>query len=240
MKKLILSAAAVALFAGAASADVVRMGTEGAYAPYNYIDDNGEVAGFERVLGDELCKRAEVECEWVTNDWDSIIPNLLSGNYDTIMAGMSITDERAEKVDFSDNYTPPASSAFAALSEGVDPTAGVVAAQASTIQSQYLAESGMTLLEFPTVQDAIAAMKNGEAEVVFADKDTLIPTVEENADIFWVGEEVNLDNGIGMAFRKSDAELRDKFNAAIASVKADGTLNAMIAEHLGPDSGQFE
>lgn len=240
MKKLILSAAAVALFAGAASADVVRMGTEGAYAPYNYIDDNGEVAGFERVLGDELCKRAEVECEWVTNDWDSIIPNLLSGNYDTIMAGMSITDERAEKVDFSDNYTPPASSAYAALSEGVDPTAGVAAAQASTIQSQYLAESGMTLMEFPTVQDAISAMKNGEAEVVFADKDTLIPTVEENADIFWVGEEVNLDNGIGMAFRKSDAELRDKFNAAIASVKADGTLNAMIAEHLGPDSGQFE
>ena len=70
-------------------ADKVRMGTEGAYPPYNFINDAGEVDGFERELGDELCKRAKLECEWVTNEWDSIIPNLVSGNYDTIIAGMS-------------------------------------------------------------------------------------------------------------------------------------------------------
>ena len=102
MKKLILGTAVVALSAGfafAGSHSVVRMGTEGAYPPYNYIDDKGEVAGFERELGDELCARAELTCEWVTNDWDSIIPNLVSGNYDTIIAGMSITDERKEKID---------------------------------------------------------------------------------------------------------------------------------------------
>ncbi len=95
MKKLILSAAVLALSAGSVLAqDVVRLGTEGAYPPFNLINDSGEVDGFERELGDELCKRAELTCEWVTNDWDSIIPNLTSGNYDTIMAGMSITPER--------------------------------------------------------------------------------------------------------------------------------------------------
>ena len=62
------------------------MGTEGAYPPYNFINDAGEVDGFERELGDELCKRAELTCEWVTNEWDSIIPNLVSGNYDAIIA----------------------------------------------------------------------------------------------------------------------------------------------------------
>ena len=92
MKHLILSASLLALCAGAASAqDVVRMGTEGAYPPYNFINDQGEIAGFERDLGDELCVRAQLTCTWVKNDWDSIIPNLTSGNYDTIIAGMSIT-----------------------------------------------------------------------------------------------------------------------------------------------------
>ena len=68
-------------------ADVVRLGTEGAYPPWNFLNDDGEVDGFERELGDEVCARAELECEWVTNDWDSIIPNLVSGNYDVIIAG---------------------------------------------------------------------------------------------------------------------------------------------------------
>ncbi|MCG6903876.1 MAG: transporter substrate-binding domain-containing protein, partial [Rhodobacter sp.] len=83
MKKLILAGAALALSAGmafAASHSVVRMGTEGAYPPWNFLNDAGEVDGFERELGDELCKRAELTCEWVTNEWDSIIPNLVSGN----------------------------------------------------------------------------------------------------------------------------------------------------------------
>ena len=83
MNKLILTTAILALTAGMSFADTIRMGTEGAYPPYNFINDAGEVDGFERELGDELCARAMLTCEWVVNDWDSIIPNLVSGNYDT-------------------------------------------------------------------------------------------------------------------------------------------------------------
>ena len=111
MKKLLTAAALLALTAGLAHAQTIRMGTEGAYPPYNFINDAGEVDGFERELGDELCKRAELTCEWVTNEWDSIIPNLVSGNYDTIIAGMSITDERDAVIDFTQPYTQPDPSA---------------------------------------------------------------------------------------------------------------------------------
>ena len=107
--KLTLTTAALTLVGGMALADahsVVRLGTEGAYPPYNFINDAGEVDGFERELGDELCARAELTCEWVTNEWDSIIPNLVSGNYDVIIAGMSITDERKEVIDFSEELHP--------------------------------------------------------------------------------------------------------------------------------------
>jgi polar amino acid transport system substrate-binding protein len=237
MKKLILTTAVLALTAGAAMADVVRMGTEGAYPPYNYIDDKGEVAGFERDLGDELCARAELTCEWVTNDWDSIIPNLVSGNYDTIIAGMSITAERDEVIDFTQDYYPPTASVYVAASEGVDLAGGVISAQTATIQAAYIAESGATLLEFATADETIAAVQNGEVDAVFADYDFLLPVVEASGGaLMFVGEPVALGGGVGMGLRESDGELRDKFNAAIDSMKADGSLNALLAKWFGEEA----
>lgn len=243
MKSLILGTAALALSASVAftaSHSVVRLGTEGAYPPYNFINDAGEVDGFERVLGDELCKRAELTCEWVTNDWDSIIPNLVSGNYDAIIAGMSITPERQEVVAFTQNYTPPSPSSYVGATADVDIENGVIAAQTGTIQAAHIAQTGATLLEFPNPDEIVAAVVSGEADAGLADKDFLIPAVEESAGaMVFVGEDIPLGGGIGMAFRQSDPELREKFDAAIQSMKDDGTLNKMIAEYLGEDSPAF-
>ncbi|OCX62829.1 amino acid ABC transporter [Thioclava sp. SK-1] len=240
MKNLLLASAAIAMTATAAFAqDVVRMGTEGAYPPYNFIDDNGEVAGFERELGDELCARAELTCEWVTNDWDSIIPNLLSGNYDTIIAGMNITAERAETIDFTQNYIPPASSKYMALEADADTTTGVIAAQVNTLQAEYIASTEATLLEFATLDDTVAAVQNGEADAVFADADALKPFVEETGNYVWAGEDIQLGDGVGMGLRKSDTELKEKMNAAILSMKKDGTLNDLIKKYFGDDAAVF-
>ncbi len=229
MKKLLVSTAAFAMMAGMAMAqDVVRLGTEGAYPPWNFINDAGQVDGFERELGDELCKRAELNCEWVTNDWDSIIPNLVSGNYDAIIAGMSITDERDQVIDFTQNYTPPDPSAYLGMSEDVDLAGGVIAAQTGTIQAGYVAESGATLLEFATPEETIAAVRNGEADAVLADKSYLAPIAQEDPDLMFVGDDVPLGGGVGMGVRESDGELRATFDAAIQSMKDDGSLNAMI------------
>ena len=237
-----LAAAVLALGTTAAQAqDVVRMGTEGAYPPYNMINESGEVDGFEREVGDELCKRAELTCEWVTNDWDSIIPNLTSGNYDTILAGMSIVAERKEIIDFTQNYFPPAASAYAALSEDADVEGGIVAAQTNTIQAGHVAETGATLLEFATPDETLAAVRNGEADAVFADKDFLAPAVEESGgELVFVGDDVPLGEGIGIGLRKSDDELEEKFNVAITSMKEDGTLNEMILKWFGDDAKTFE
>ena len=169
MKKLALATAILALSAGMSLAQTGRMGTEGAYPPYNFINDAGEVDGFERELGDELCKRAELTCEWVTNEWDSIIPNLVSGNYDTIIAGMSITEERDEVIDFTQSYTQPDPSAYLSMSDSVDIKGGILAAQTGTIQAAFIAESGATLVEFATPEETIAAVRNGEADAVLAD-----------------------------------------------------------------------
>ena len=234
MKTLTFSALALALSAGVALADghgkTIRMGTEGAYPPYNFINDAGEVDGFERELGDELCARAELTCEWVTNDWDSIIPNLVSGNYDTIIAGMSITDERDEVIDFTQAYIPPDASNYLAASEGVDLEGGVIAAQTGTIQANFIAASGATLVEFATPEETIAAVRSGEADAVLADGTYLLPIAESEAELMIVGEDVMLGGGTGMGIRESDGELKAKFDAAITAMKEDGTLNTMITK----------
>jgi polar amino acid transport system substrate-binding protein len=235
MKNTLLSVAALALTASAAFADshaVVRMGTEGAYAPYNFINDNGEVDGFERHLGDELCARAELTCEWVTNEWDSIIPNLVSGNYDVIIAGMSITDERDEVIDFTQNYTQPDPSSYVVLAgnEGMDLSGAVIAAQSSTIQASFIAATGATLVEFATPEETVAAVKSGEADAVLADKAYLAPIVEADAELAMTAQQELIGGGVGMGLRESDGELREAFNAAIQSMKDDGSLNALIAE----------
>ncbi|MGJ8615619.1 MAG: transporter substrate-binding domain-containing protein [Sulfitobacter sp.] len=244
MKKILLGTAALAMTATLAMADghgkTIRMGTEGAYPPYNFINDDGEVAGFERYVGDELCKRAELTCEWVTNEWDSIIPNLVSGNYDVIIAGMSITDERDEVIDFSDPYTQPDPSSFVAMSADLDMSTAVIAAQQGTIQASHIASmEGATLVEFATPEETIAAVKNGEADAVLADKAFLEPIAEAEADLSIVGDDVLLGGGIGLGIRESDGELREKFNVAIQSMKDDGTLNELIKTHL-PGSATFE
>ncbi|MDM7458647.1 MAG: transporter substrate-binding domain-containing protein [Paracoccus sp. (in: a-proteobacteria)] len=244
MKSVMLAAAALTLTAGLGAAQTIRMGTEGAYPPYNFIDDaTGQVTGFEIELGNELCARAGLDCTWVRNDWDSIIPNLVSANYDTIMAGMNINEERKQVIQFTQAYTPAMPSAYVALSPDVDVMGGVIAAQTNTIQAGYVAETGATLLEFPNPDETIAAVRNGEADAAFADKDFLAPIVNEsNGQLVWVEgfDTIDLGEGIGMGLRQSDNELRETFDAQITAMKEDGSLNELIRKWFGEDALIFE
>jgi octopine/nopaline transport system substrate-binding protein len=101
--------AGMALIAAGSAADAkdwskMRIGTEGAYLPWNGLDASGKLVGFELDLGRDLCRRINAECEFVAQDWDGMIPALQSGKYDVIMAGMSVTPERRQVIDFAGPY----------------------------------------------------------------------------------------------------------------------------------------
>lgn len=83
-------------------------------------------------------------------------------------------------------------------------------------------------------------MRNGEADAVFADRDYLVPLVEaSNGELVFVGEDVALGGGIGMGLRESDTELKEKFDAVITEMKADGTLNTMLKKWFGDETATY-
>ena len=221
--------------------DPVRMGTEGGYPPYNFMNDAGEVDGFERELGDELCRRADLECVWVTNDWDTIIPNLVDGSYDTILAGMSITDERDEVIDFTQAYLPPSPSVYVALAgAGDEAVDGKVAAQVATIHADYLSEAGAALVEYELAEELFEAVLSGDVDAALVDREFAHETMAESGgSLAVVGPNVLLDSGIGIGVREDDSDLKDKLDDAIDSMKEDGSLNSLIRKWFDEDAETF-
>lgn len=239
MKKLILTAMAVLALGSAAQAqETVRIATEGAYAPWNFLNDAGEPDGYEIALGNAVCAQAGLTCEFIINDWDSIIPNLLAGNYDAIMAGMSITEERLQTINFTQEYFPADPSRYVALAGteiDFDNLSGVrIGAQSGTIQADY-AQTNLaannTIIVFTTADQAVADLAASNLDVIFADGAYVDPIVAaSNGAIEYTGPEIMIGDGMAAGLRKDDTELETKLNDALTALKADGTVDKLIAE----------
>ena len=237
-KKWVVSIALAALLSTPVlqAQDTLRIATEGAYAPWNFVNDEGKLAGFEVDLGNELCKRLEAKCEFIQNEWDSIIPNLIAGNYDAIMAGMSITDERKETISFSDEYYPPDPSRYA-VKAGTevdwDKLEGKsIGVQGATIQAAYAEENlagKNTIKSYETSDQTVADLMGGSIDVMLADGTVSKSAVEgSNGEMEISGPEVVIGGGIAIGLRQDDTGLQEKMNQALEAVKKDGTLDKLI------------
>ena len=245
MNRLTLLVALALLVAGVLScssqAETVRIATEGAYPPYNFVNDSGQLDGFEKELGDELCRRADLECTWTIIQWDTIIARLLEGEHDAIMAGMTITEGRDEFMDFTQPYLPPSPSVYLALAgSGPEVAEGTLAVQSGTIHSDYLAQSGSAYAEHTWPEEVVQAVLDGSTDAAFVDRRFALDSVAEHSDgLAIVGPETLIGKGTGIGLRESDAELRNKLDQALTSMKEDGSLNLLIWKWLGPDAGAF-
>jgi len=228
----------------AASKDwtTVRIGTEGAYPPFNYIDSNNELQGFDIDIAKALCDKMEVKCTFIAQDWDGIIPALLAKKYDAIVASMSITDERKKVIDFTDKYYTNALTFVAPKDAGIadvspDGLAGkTLGAQSSTISASYLEEhyKDSDIKLYPTQDDAYLDLASGRLDDVLADvgpSDLWLATVE-GACCAFVGEAVVKNDQIGIGVRKEDQDLKEAFNKALAAILADGTYDKISQKYF--------
>lgn len=252
-KTILASVAAVALSLGAAQAEShsmqIKIGTEGAYPPFNSLEADGSLVGFDIDIAKALCEEMKAECEFVTSDWDGIIPALLAGKFDAIIASMSITEERKEQVDFTNKYynTPPAIAVpkDSDITEATDAAfAGrTLGAQSSTTHSNYAEEklSSSELKLYPTPDEYKLDIASGRIDGVIDDVVVLSDwlATEDGACCKLLGTltpdlAIN-GEGAGIAIRKGEDELREKFNAAIVAIRDSGKYEEINAKYFDFD-----
>jgi polar amino acid transport system substrate-binding protein len=242
LRTLIASLAFLALATSAFAQ--TRLGTEGAYPPFNYVDDNGNVGGFDIDVGNEVCKRAGLDCVWVVNEWDSILPNLLAGNYDAILADLTITDERKQTIDFTQAYFPPDPSTYISrVDSKIDYVAmkGLrIGVQTGTVQAAWLdiiLAKDNTIVKYEVVDQELADLNAGNLDLVMAEGSFIAETVAASSGTLKAdGPPVPIGSGAAIGVRKTDDNLEKQFNDALTAMKADGTLNRLIAKFF-PERG---
>jgi lysine-arginine-ornithine-binding protein len=233
---------AFAAATGVAAAETVRIGTEGAYAPFNFIDSAGELQGFDVDIARAVCEKMGVECTFVAQDWDGIIPALTAGKYDAIFASMSITDERKQVIDFSRPYYNTPSAFVAAKGSGLagnspaDLAGKSLGAQSSTIQANYLEEhyGAADHKLYPTQDEVNLDLVSGRIDALLVDKLVAIDwlATADGACCELLGEDLQIGGGVGAGVRQEDTDLRDRISAAIDAIKADGTYEQINARYF--------
>jgi len=242
----LIFSAIIAVASFSVHAEKIRMGTEGAYAPFNSVDKNGQLIGFDVEIGNALCEAMQVECEWVTADWDGIIPALMAKKFDTIIASMSITAERKKKIDFSGKYytspvkfARPKGSKFEITAEGLK--GKIIGVQGGTVTENFVKGTfgGVAEVKAYGAQDeANLDFVSGRVDLIAADSFVLYDFLATKDGAFAEAVGADFDDpkyageGIGIGVRKGETALVDKLNKAIAQIRADGTYKKINAKYF--------
>ncbi len=248
MNNVLRFAGACALVIGAstAQAETLKIATEGAYPPFNYVDSNNQLHGFDVDIANALCKQMKVECQIVAQDWEGIIPALLAKKYDAVVASMIATDERKKKIAFSNHYyRTPLSVAVPKDSDITDAQTNfkgrTVGAQASSTQAIYAEDhygpAGADVKFYPTLDEANSDLAAGRVDGVIADKFPLLAWAESTGkDCCKIIGDVNGTTAdASIAVRKEDNALRERLNKALDAIVADGTYKQISSRYFAFD-----
>ncbi|KVR24875.1 amino acid ABC transporter substrate-binding protein [Burkholderia ubonensis] len=246
MKKLLqsLCVGAALLGSGAHAEQVVRIGTLADYAPFEYKDASGKLQGMEIDIGKRMCDTMKVKCQWVTMDFDALIPALKAKQIDAVLAQMSKTPEREQSVDFTRIFTTAPVQLVAKQGSGItDNTAALrgktIGVQTASTHESYLrrrlpaSKSGINVKVYQTLDEAWLDLEAGRVDAVIADNTVAydwLTKAGRKEGFDFVGKPIAdaeiFGDGTAIAVRKGDAPLKALFDKGIAQVQADGTFAA--------------
>ncbi|MBB3659169.1 polar amino acid transport system substrate-binding protein [Rhizobium sp. BK650] len=231
----------------AAENDRIRIAVEGAFPPFNYLDSNNQLQGFDVDIANALCEAAKLKCEFVIQEWTAMIPNLLDNKYDAIISSMSMSAERRQKVAFTQKYYDSPTVFIAPKKSNITGTSpddlkklrlGVTAA---TSQESYAKKfyGDLETTVFHASPDLYKGLADGKVDIILEDKlavyDWLANTKAGSCCEF-KGEDIKnteyFGDGAGIAVRPTDKPLLDKFNAALKEIEANEIYDTINAKYF--------
>ncbi|SUB82833.1 Putative ABC transporter arginine-binding protein 2 precursor [Pragia fontium] len=236
MKKLLVATLLASISLSAAAAEKIRFATEASYPPFEFIDANNQIQGFDIDLANALCKEIKAECTFSNQSFDSLVPGLKFRRFEAAIAAMDVTPERQQQVTFTNTYYDN-SAQFIAMKGKVADLAALkgqkVGMQNGSTHQKYLLEKHTDIkpVAYDSYQNAILDLKSGRINAVFGDTAVVAEWLKKNEDLASVGEKVT-DNayfgtGFAIALNQKNTDLRDKMNAALEKIKQDGTYKAI-------------
>lgn len=223
------------------AAGVLKIGTEGTYAPFTYNDASGTLVGFDVEIGEAVAARLGVKPEFLQGKWDGLIAGLDANRYDVVVNQVGITDARKQKYDFSEPYI--ASKAVLIVKSDDDTIktfadlAGKKSAQSLTSNFGKLAQdSGAELVGTDGFDQSIQLVLTGRADATINDSLSFLDFKKQKPDapVKIAAEQADADYS-GIIFRKGDADLKAAIDKALADIKADGTYDAISQKYFGAD-----
>ncbi len=244
MKKLLTAVVLSAIASASVAAgipDPLRIATEGAYPPFNGVDADGNLIGFDVDIAMALCEEMEANCELVAQDWDGIIPALVANKYDAIIASMSITDERKQTIDFTNRYYSNYLAVIGPKGQVAGPQdmAGkTVGAQRSTVASQWAEDNLMGKTDvklYDTQTAAYADLSAGRLDAMVSDIYPAMDWLKENTGYELAGDKIDINDQIGIGIRQGEGDLKSALNRAIDAIRANGKYAEINAKYFSAD-----
>ncbi|MDA1192980.1 MAG: basic amino acid ABC transporter substrate-binding protein [Candidatus Poribacteria bacterium] len=238
MKRLVMVVAAALIACGVGCSkvekrdDKIVVATDASYQPFEYLDDNRQIVGYDIDLFTEIGKRAGFEVEFVNQPFVGALAGLQSSSFDAIISAMTITDERKKTFLFSDPYY--IAGQVIAVREGVEGVStpadligwkiGVQTGTTGSIEAQRIENA--VLSEYDTIDLAFIALTNGTVDAVINDEPTSRSIAAARGGIAIVGDLLT-EEQYGIAMRLDQSDLAERINNALAEIKADGTHDAL-------------
>jgi polar amino acid transport system substrate-binding protein len=219
---------------------VIRIAMSGAYPPFNFVNDQNEVVGFDPAIGAEIAKRMGLEVEIVTTAWDGIIGGLLANKYDAIVGSMTITAERDEVVDFVGPYYSDKRAIFSNPGSGIasldDLKGKKVGLTLGETHEDWAREKGYNVSTYKGLPELLLELENGRVDAIVNDSIAAILAMGAKGQEFEMfGDPTTEPFGAGIAIRQGNPELAAAMQKALDDLMADGTYLTIAEKWVGAD-----
>jgi arginine/ornithine transport system substrate-binding protein len=227
----------------------VRIAVEGAYPPFSEIGPDGKIKGFDIDIANALCAEMKAECTLINQEWDGMIPALQARKFDAIIAQMSITEERQRSVLFTDKYANTPAWLVAKAGTKPEQTAAAwkgkrIGVQRTTTHDRYATEvyKQSEIIRYAKQDELYLDLAAGRLDAILCDSiavDLGFLKTPAGKGFAQVGGPIDdpkiFGIGAGIAVRKGDAALQQKFNAAIKAIRANGTYKKLQDKYFSFD-----